>query len=467
MAGNPLTGIALRSRSLEWTAPPKTGDKADVATALRADLEITAEQKDILGGLEDNRNRLAHEIRSKCGRLHGPISLGVPTAWVMLRTADLPIAEPDDLRGMVELQVDKFSPFPTDESVISYELLTEKEGRCQVLLSAIPTKKIDLVGASLRLAGIKTKWVDVNILGWWRLLQDAGKVPPAGSHVFIVMDGESCDIIVASRGQPLTLRALDNLEGLPPEEANDEIARTMVFTLTSLDLDSSGEPLAAITIWHRDAPPDALLQRLADQFGVAVIPRSLDGLPPLAEGLRRRALSRGRGTLDLAPPEWLQTERAQRTRRHMIALSATLLGAWGLALAVLFGGLQIQKQKLSRQEAALTALKGPAENVRAVRERALALQQYIDRSGSALECLREVSDLLPPGIELKSFAYHKGKNIELSGEADAVTLVYDFKKDMEKSKMFIDTAIPRIVHTPQNKENFKFTAGLRGGGPPP
>jgi hypothetical protein len=466
MAGKPLTGIALRNRSLEWTTPSASGDKADAATVLHADLDITPEQKDILGGLEDNRNRLAHEIRSKCGRMHGPVSLGVPTAWAMLRITDLPAAAPDELRGMVELQVDKFSPFAADESVISYELLGEKDGRCRVVLSALPTKKIDLVGSSLRLAGIKTKWVDVNIMGWWRLLHDAGKVPASGSHAFLILDGENCDIIATTHGQPLILRSVDDLEGLPPEEAIDEIARTMVFTLTSFDSDRDGEQLTEITVWHRGEAPAALVQRLADQFGVAVMPQPLEGLPPLAEGLRRRSAQRGPGTLDLAPPEWLQTERAQRARRHMIALSATILGAWGLALAVLFGGLEIQKQKLARQEDKLEALKGPAENVRAIRERALALQQYIDRSQSALECLREVSDLLPPGIELKSFTYHKGKNIELAGEADAVTLVYDFKKDMEKSKIFVDTAIPRIVHT-LNRENFKFTAGLRGGGTNP
>ena len=71
--------------------------------------------------------------------------------------------------------------------------------------------------------------------------------------------------------------------------------------------------------------------------------------------------------------------------------------------------------------------------------------------------------MLPPGIELKSFSYHKGKSLELAGEAEAVNLVYDFKKELEKSDLFTTTELHRIVKGSGGKEVFRITATLPGG----
>lgn len=464
MTGRSFTGVALRARSLEWTAPDKAGDSAP--SAQQADLELGADQKDILAALRAEPDRVAQDIHAKCGRTSGPAVIGLPAAWVMLRIADLPAAAPDELQGMVELQVDKFSPFPADESVISYELLSEKEDRCRVLLSAVPTKTANLVGDALRKAGILPKWVDVNLLAWWRILQDAEQVCTTGSQAFVILDDESCDVIVANGGQPIAMRSLSNMDDLTPAEASEEMAREVAYTLASLDLDRTGDRLGEVAVWHRGPPPEDLLGRLAEQFSVAARAYDLATLPALTEGLLRRAENRPRGMLNLAPPAWQQVESAQQTRRRMITLSASVLGLWLLGMAILFGGLQFEKVKLAHQEAILEELKAPADSVRVVREQALALEQYMDRSHSGLECLREVSDLLPPGIELKSFSYHKGKNVEISGEADAITLVYDFKKEMEKSPLFKDTSLPRTMRTQQGRESFKMTATLPGGEKP-
>jgi Tfp pilus assembly protein PilN len=284
--------------------------------------------------------------------------------------------------------------------------------------------------------------------------------------VCVILDGHACDLIVTLQGVPAAMRSLSGMEDLPPGEQADEISREVVHTLASLDLERTGEPLSEVAIWHRGERPAELLQRLADPFAITAHPHPLDSLPPLAEGLLRRARTRAPGMLNLAPPAWQQAERRMEVRRRTITSSAIVAGLWVAGMAILFGGLQIQKQKLARQEARLAALAAPAEKVRAVRERTLELEEYVDRTRSVLDCLREISDLLPPGIELKIFNYHKGRAVELTGEADAVTLVYDFKKEMEKSKLFVSTDLTRIVHTAQNKENFKLTAVLPGGEKP-
>lgn len=465
MAVKALTGLAVHARSLEWAVRNKTGDKPTPDSAQSLELDLGQDQKTLLGALQTDRDRLVAEIRDRCGRLPAPAVIGIPASWVLLRIAELPSGSPDEMKSMAELQVDKFSPFPVDESAISYELLAEADGRCRLLLSAVRTDSINLLADGLRAAGLQPKWVDINLLGWWQLIKDAGKAHPAGAQVHLILDGPACDMIVTSAGTPVAMRSLSGMEDLAPGEADEEIARETAYTLASLDLDRHDSPPAEITVWHKGDPPAELLKRFTEQYSIGARPESLESLPPLVEGLLRRADRRAAGTMDLAPTAWMEAETAQRTRRQMIVSSLLVAGVWLTGMVGLFGGIQYQKQRLASLERQLAELKEPAEKVRGIRDRCQELIKYMDRSRSGLECLREISDRLPPGIELKSFSYHKNKSLEITGDADSYALATDFKKGLEQSELFVATELPRTRHSARG-EDFKIICTLPGGEKP-
>lgn len=444
----------------------KVGEKQSSTPSRSVELELGEKSKTLLEGLQNERERLVKEIRTQCGRIPAPVSIGIPASWVLLRIAELPSGSPDEIKSMAELQIDKFSPFPLDESAFSYELLSEQDGRCRLLLSAIRTDTINLLADALKAAGIEPKWVDINLLGWWKLLQDAGKVQAAGIQAFIILEDFTCDIIIASSGVPLAMRSLSGMTDMPAEEANEDIARETALTLSSLDLDHEGGHLATFSIWHRAESPEALIKIFADQFQIMAHAESLESLPPLAEGLLRRTATRTIGRMDLAPVTWLQTETAIRTRRRVILFSIIVASVWLVGMLALFGGLQFQKNRIETLTQELADLKGPAEKVRAVRDRTQSLTKYMDHSFSGLECLREISDRLPPGITLKSFTYHKNKNLEMTGEAEEYALIADFKKDIERSKLFVASELSRTRRTREGKEEFKIVCVLPGGEKP-
>lgn len=466
MAVKVLTSLAVRSRSLEWATLHKVGDKKTSTAPCSVELDPGENQKNLLGGLQTGRDRLIEEIRTQCGRIPAPVSIGIPASWVLLRIADLPSGTPDEIKSMAELQIDKFSPFPIEESAISYEILSEQDGRCRLLLSAIRTDTINLLAGALRAAGIEPKWVDINLLGWWKLLQDAGKVHQAGLQAFIILEDATCDIIITSAGIPLAMRSLSGMDDMPAEEADEEIARETAYTLASLDLDRDGGHPAAFSIWHRGERPAGLIKILADQFLITAQPEALESLPPLSEGLLRRTETRTSGRMDLAPVAWVQTETALRTKRRVILFSIIAASIWLTGMLALFGSLQFQKNSIASLNQELTDLKAPAEKVKAVRDRTHSLTKYMDRSFSGLECLREISDRLPPGITLKSFNYHKNKNLEMNGEAEEYAQIADFKKDLERSKLFVASELSRIRRTKEGKEEFKIVCTLPGGEQP-
>lgn len=466
MAAKVLTSMAVRSRSLEWAVLHKVGEKKSSTAPRSIELDLGENQKNILAGLQAGQDRLVEEIRTKCGRIPAPVSIGIPASWVLLRIAELPSGSPEEIKSMAELQIDKFSPFPIEESAISYEVLSEQDGRCRLLLSAIRTDTINLLAGALRAAGIEPKWVDINLLGWWKLLQDAGKVHQTGIHVIIILEDETCDIVIAAAGIPIAMRSLSGMDDMPAEDADEEIARETALTLSSLDLDHAGSHPSVFSIWHRGESPAGLIKVFAEQFQIATHSEALDSLPPLAEGLLRRTETRTSGRMDLAPIAWLQTETALRTKRRVILFSVIAASLWLTGMLAMFGGLQIQKNSIASLTTELTELKAPAEKVKAIRERTQSLTKYMDRSFSGLECLREISDRLPPGITLKSFNYHKNKNLDISGEAEEYALIADFKKDIERSKLFVSSELSRTSRTKEGKEIFKIVCILPGGEQP-
>ena len=460
MTGKTHTCLALNARAAEWVALHKAGEPAKPGHAVL--LAPDGPHRSFPEALKADAGALAGTLRDACGRLPQPLTVGIPASWVLLRVLDLPEAAPQELRGMVELQVDKYAPFPADEATFAYEILDTGSGRCRLWVAAIPTATAESLGGCLKTAGLTARRIDLNLLAWWRLLRDAGKTANADSRAFLLLENDACDIVIATNGIPVAVRSLSGMEDLPPEELCDEIACELVFTLTSLDLDRAGQPLAGISVWHRGETPDLLLQRLQGQLPAPAQAFPLESLPPLAEGLSRRTHDSA-PLLDLAPAAWRQAESSRRAKRRMALLTGTLLGAWAIGMTVLFGGLQYHKQRLAGMEATLAELAPAADTARVVRERVKTLEQYIERRHSALECLREVSDLLPPGIELKSLNYRKAKTLELAGEADAVSLVFDFKKEMEKSDLFVKTDLPRTQRNPQGREVFELIATLPGG----
>jgi len=138
------------------------------------------------------------------------------------------------------------------------------------------------------------------------------------------------------------------------------------------------------------------------------------------------------------------------------------VGVWLAGLGAMFGARQWELFKIAAIKKSITALTEPAEYVRETQKRALALEQYLDRSHSALEILLEISRALPEGLELKSYLYRKGKHVEITGMAVTVNLIYDFKKVMDDSKLFTSVELPGTSRAPDGRESFKITLKMPG-----
>jgi len=410
---------------------------------------------------------LAAAIRAHRAAWKGRVILGVPADQALLRVLALPSADPAELRSMAELQLDKFSPFPAEHMLTAVEVLAQGDGASRVIVAAARRELLEARGAPVIAAGGLPDALDVELLGWWHHLVAAGRGAAPEGEVLLLLPADGADLIAAREGQPALFRsfggAAETADGLSSADLLEEIN----YTLIALEAEW-GAAKPRFAVWRAEHVAPAWEEALQQLPGGPAETHALSELPPLTEGLARRAAQPAGRQLDLAPPEWNATRRQRGTQRRITLAAGVLTSAWVLGLAVLLVGNQVQRHRVAQLKVTLARLEKPAEQVRGQLEQVQTLEQYTDHSRSALEVLREISQLLPPsGIRLISFIYRKNNSVVLRGEADAATMIYGFQHDLTQSKLFVTVKAEGVTDvksaTGVKRTQFGLTLSLAGG----
>ncbi|MBN1268231.1 MAG: pilus assembly protein PilM [Kiritimatiellae bacterium] len=459
MEKNVITGMTLKGAVLEWTSV--RARKGQVEPEGRGEIPLGESEAQVDLASPD----LAPLLKKGAAEIRGRVCYAVPSDQVLLRVVELPTLDPQELRSMVDLQVDKFSPFPVDQMQVSFEVLARKESATRVLIAAIRREIIERLGQGFGKAGLLPYWIDVDVLGWWYLLLERGAVAAQGRQVAVLMTGAITAVIVAQEGVPVVFRALGVQHAAAEEDLIAEVVEEVSYTLASLETEWGVAGAARLDLWAGPGTPAALAGRLGAECGLAVGAHKLEELPALSEGLARRAAARSADQVDLAPAAWRETEMSRKSRRAVLVAAVLFLVIWAAGLAAFVAGLNLQKAELEKLRAEEERLAGPAQEMRNLQQKVRSLEQYADRAHSAIECLREVSAVLPGGVDLASFAYKKGRAVNLRGEAARVEPVYGLIEALEKSELFTEIKTEGIAEkrrANQVKTEFRITAGLPG-----
>ena len=88
-----------------------------------------------------------------------------------------------------------------------------------------------------------------------------------------------------------------------------------------------------------------------------------------------------------------------------------------------------------------------------MRERVHLVRRYMDRSGSLLESLRTICEVLPAGVDLGEITYEREKSCKIKGEASAPGLVYLFKEQIETNAPFSACRLGGVSVVPGSQRN--------------
>jgi hypothetical protein len=476
MARDNVSGLVLDGGTVEWAVVrpgqtmPESSGVEPLPPVLAAEPPPEDAHGDVGGAPADAGQPVAgpapvsrHDtLKRVCGGLRGVVSIGLPSDQLLLRVATLPAGSVDELAGMVQLQVDKWSPFPVDQMTVAHDVLARRDNGFLVLMAAAREETASACYRELEGVGLRPARMDARIMGRWRTLQDAGQIMEEGRQVFILLGDGKPEMIVAQDGLPLGLRVLDVPVQAPPEELVEELLRESAHTLLSIELEHGVAPVAGVWIGAPGGPPAAIGSAFQNEhLGAVVSLHDLSLLPPAVAGVALRLADQAEGGIDLVPSEFRRMGTARAFRRRLVAGAVAVVCFWAVAMAGLFGMMAYEQMTLSGLKAERDRWLAPAKEVGVTKRRVGVIRLYMDQRYSALECLREIGESKPDGVFLNSMTYKKGEAIRMNGEADSAESVYALKSNLAASPLFknSDASLSGPNHDPR-KNKYSFVLSL-------
>ncbi len=459
--------VALEEAQWEWAYYPDVERRGEASrTGFVSDQENEATPP--ATALSERRDALLAQWRAQRVPFQSArLILGMPASDALVRIMDLPTSEPEELREMSALQIEKISPFTPEQTAVGYEVINSTDDASRVLAAGLDADRIGKMGALFREIGLKPERVDLNLCARWSVLAASAETAGASAErvAHLLVRDDACDLIAIQAGSPILLRALARRDQLTDAAFAAEISEQTAYSLAACDVEHGPVANSAIRVWHAGVqPPTHLLAALRAVGCNEVTTDSTDAWPGLCEALAQRGSVEAARRMNLAPAAWRLAEIDQSRRRRLLLTLGAAATLWLIAVGGLHGMLRVERLRLTGIDHQYEGLSNRYERVRALSNRVQNLTQYTDQSESALETLREISARQPRGIDLSSFDYRKGLLIRLAGEAQNAAQIYEFKNALDASALFAGTDPPSIARSARgDRETFRMSINFQRG----
>jgi Tfp pilus assembly protein PilN len=459
--------------------------KTSIGIELRGeDMLLCSLQGNLSGGtlkhfkrIPDYRNRETIELRQEVQLFlrnnvlaKDNIVLGIPRRDILLRHLDLPAEVTDNLKQVIQYQVQSFEPTEEDSYYHDYALLTKpgKNKRLSILLVMVRKSLLDSHLQLLLELGIQPAAVTCSTIALTNLFLQNRKNLQGKTYILADIAPSSVELLVLDNGIPVySHEALKedrlNWKDLLLKEIDEAASRMRLGPESSIEqIVLAGDSSEAAYRELKEAVPECLLLKDAVHFKSTAESSPYLQAAATAIGLAFTGMARHPSIkINLIPAAF----RFKQTRWAYV--SAAVLG---LVLLALLAGLllhrPIQNRKLIQaQELEISSRKPSVAKVQAFQKQAEEVGQEIHfmenlfrKKDRNLEVLQDLTTILPDDTYLFSYSYKNG-DITINGFSDSAL---DQISSLENSPLLRDVEqsgnITKDART--GKDRFSITAKL-------
>jgi len=279
-----------------------------------------------------------------------PVMLSIPRQMVTVRILKLPSTDPQEIADMVELQVDKQTPYSREEIISDYRILGgARGGYSRVMLAIVQRSVVRQRVNALEAAGIQIESVCVNsegVLSWFSTV-DLGSA--SGRAVVLVeVDSFYTEVSVSQNGVLLFSRSFRTGANQILQDKDGAYERFRGEVRRSLDVfrgENPGQEIEKILVSGAAAALDGLAEAMAGPLKLvceavdsAQSVRRMPKNPSLRDPLYSPVSVTGMVGIALAPDalEFNITPESVLLRKRLVARSHSLsrFGALLMTLTV-------------------------------------------------------------------------------------------------------------------------------------
>jgi hypothetical protein len=388
----------------------------------------------------------------------------LPMEKVFFRVLRLPLCEPEELAGMVELQLEKISPLAVSQIVWTFETLPPPPGvtpdqQVVVVILAARTMVEDQL-AELESIGYRPDRLEVPVLQQVLSARDeSGSVDGAWIYPRIINNRPVCLVAWWAGGELYNI----NVAHLSSHDQLNELTEHLTASAWAADLEGWAP---AVWQWHLVAD-----RELAEQWLPLLNEWAGRGLqhhdPPETAALAAACAHRAARPLEeanLLPPEYRDRFHRDDVDRVWLNVAGWMVAAYAIFVGVYLFALGDLRAEQKKEGQSRRKLQREHKGMALEEERFLKKREYDELGKKALECLQAVALSLPADMQLLTMNFNDRKetkqNLALSGSVptDLDQLVGTFKDNMsgiqvenldnERMVLFADVLEGSIVEVP-------------------
>ncbi|MEW6586234.1 MAG: PilN domain-containing protein [Nitrospirota bacterium] len=402
---------------------------------------------------------------SERGMTKADITLCIPKAWAVIRTSEFPIAVKENLPNVVSFELDRITPFSSEDAYYDFKILGETTEKITLLIAAAKADIVDQYREALGEKGIKVSRVTVNL----SCLETLSRYRDDKSDsLFLEIGKEGYDGAMFINGA-----VLNSFSGSFPE-ADDRMKADTLMSEIGPHFDQfklyGKAPRVQILFKDKSAALREMLKTLIPHPVVVLnetnpgfsVKGDTTGIPYAALGGVVEALWPKAGSMNLL------SKGKHAVQKPPIALTVILLISI-LALWVMYiiAPLRVEEKRLQEIDRQIELRKEEVKKVEALKKEIEGVRNEIDtivrfktKKPMALNILKEITTILPKTAWLTRVRISETK-VEMEGYAASATGILA-KLESSPHLTKAEFASPTFRDTRLNADRFNIKMEIEG-----
>jgi general secretion pathway protein L len=400
-----------------------------------------------------------NELKAK----RAEVTLCIPKAWAVLTTVEFPATVKENLSEVIAYELDRVTPFTSEEALFDFILLSEDAERIKILVAAVKREVITPYLDALREKGLKVGRLTMSLSGLGALcgyylkkrdalFMDIGKSDYEGGVLAQGSAVAACMGTFASEDDSARSDVLAaEIEALAPPSPGGHVDVVLSFRQDTRHLvDLLREKLAAPPLILGE--DEAKLRVPIQQKGISFVAIGgvVESLWPAAK--RLNLLSGG---------------RHDRVRTPKILTIALILAIVSLLGLYAFMPVQIEERRLKEIDRQISLRKDEVKKIEALKKdmevlsaELTTIDTFKESRPMALNLIKELTNILPKSAWLTRVRF-SDTGLEIEGYAATAT---ELLSKIESSKHFqkVEFASPTFRDARLNSERFIIKAEIEG-----
>lgn len=365
---------------------------------------------------------------------------------------NIPAQRTKEIEGIVALQAPQFLPYPAQELVTGYQVLsTDKNGYSDLNLVVAHKNTIERCLAQLPQADRRSIAIYASS---WGLLNYYNFLRPQDNETTVIIDADRYqpELIVVCGSKLLFSRPLRVLAA--GTSWQDEFCAEVDKSCAAYLKETGLNPPLKIVVVGLPGAADEITAALKAKLEIPVSAIAYDKIR-FAAGLADKACNIEASlasliglaikevpvSLDLLPAQ-LKTKKSQAARKKELLRLA--LSVCGIMLIVSFGmarNLENKTRYLSLLRSQLDQAAQEAKPLEEIEKKLKAVEGQRQNGPGCLEALHELYRIIPQQLSLTMFGYDQGGSVTIRGASPELNLVFDLVTRLEKSSVFSGSAV--------------------------